>query len=85
MIRLQVERLSEDCATFVRLRIEDAALDYRLDPVLKSACQDDVSCLTLFQIPFALFFHAVSCCILATLLLHVIVSCCITYVLLYYI
>ena len=39
----QADRLSDDCLNFVRMRIEEAALDYRLDPVLEEACADDVS------------------------------------------
>ncbi|XP_065064427.1 Golgi apparatus protein 1-like [Rhopilema esculentum] len=43
-LKKQVEggRLSEECNDYVKSRMEEAALDYRLDPVLEHACADEV-------------------------------------------
>ena len=60
----KVERLSEDCATFVRMRIEEAALDFRLDPVLEQACHYEVNIFDAnileFWLNFNRCFHSIS-------------------------
>eukprot|EP00794_Sanderia_malayensis_P018718 gene18718-20607_t len=40
--QLKNNRLSGECENFVRMRQEESALDYRLDPTLEEACQDEI-------------------------------------------
>ena len=40
---IQGGKLSPDCEDFVRIREQEAAMDYRLDPETEDSCRDEVS------------------------------------------